>query len=163
MQTQGLPRGDAGIVATLERMKRAAREEYSSPLVRAWATKATAGCRPYDHQCRAFRILEFLREHMQFTPDPRGVEAVGTPGFHLAQLTADGRMFGDCDDAAVLAASLALSVGMPARFVAASFKADGAFHHVWTEGYTGAAWQELDPFRSERFNGQATRLLRVEV
>lgn len=144
-------------------MRRAVLAEAATPIVRSWATRATSGCRPYDDGCRAFRILEFLRKHMRFTPDPLGVEAFGTPAFLLSQLAAEGRIYGDCDDAAVLGAALARAVGLRARFAVASFRPDGAFHHVWPEAYAGGAWFEMDPFRSERFGGLPTRSLHVGV
>lgn len=51
---------------------------------------------------------------------------------------------GDCDDMAVLLATLLESVGKPTRFVALAFDG-GPFSHVITETHLGSGWIPLDP------------------
>ena len=54
---------------------------------------------------------------------------------------ADG---GDCDDKAIVIAAWAHLVGIPYRFIAASKKPDGKFHHVYPELLVGRRWIPVD-------------------
>jgi transglutaminase-like putative cysteine protease len=103
-----------------------------------------------------------VQTHVEFLPDPLGVEAVGHPIWLAENIRVFGVTQGDCDDAAVLAGALVRSVGRPVRLAVASFRPDRRLHHVWAEGY-GTSWHQLDPFRSERFVGRLTRLETHEV
>ena len=96
-------------------------------------------------------------------PDTREHEILGTPLWHLAEIERDGESAGDCDDAAVLGGALARSVGMRVRVILGSFLPDRRLHHAWSEAETQLGWYELDPFRSERLRGTATRIVPIEV
>jgi len=50
---------------------------------------------------------------------------------------------GDCDDKAVLLASMLESIGHPTRFVALAFKA-GKYSHVLVESKIGNKWVALE-------------------
>jgi transglutaminase-like putative cysteine protease len=67
--------------------------------------------------------------------DVLGVETIRTP-----ELTMRERV-GDCDDKAVLLASLLAAVGHPSRFVALAFGPPPApFSHVYVETPIGEHW-----------------------
>ncbi len=62
------------------------------------------------------------------------------------EYTQRGVIHGDCDDAAMFAASLLYSVGLPIRFKAIQKAEDGSFQHVYVEyflRYPGR-WVPLD-------------------
>ena len=68
-----------------------------------------------------------MQDNVQYVRDVRGVETLATPIKTLET------MQGDCDDQAVLLASLLESIGHPTRFVAMAQTALGPFVHVFTE------------------------------
>ena len=144
-------------------MQRLAREARVDPLVRAFAVDLAAGCPPRGDACKIARVFDFTRERVRFCADPLGVELLHAPGFLLAQIELTGETFVDCDDAAVLQAALLGAVGTRSRFVVGSFLPSRAFHHVWAEGWDGAQWVQMDPFREERFDQPPTRLASREV
>lgn len=154
-----IPKGAPGIDATLSIMRDVVRQQAASPTVRARALKISQGTGPYNGAERARLILEWVRAHLHFIPDPVGVEALTAPALQLRNIAVHGETAGDCDDAAVLIATLARSVGLKTRFVAASFLPTRRLHHVWSEAYDGG-WIPLDPFRKETF-GQAETARKV--
>lgn len=104
-----------------------------------------------------------MKAHLEYLPDPVGVEALGWPSWHIDAIDVRGSSYGDCDDAAALAGALAMAVGARARLVLASYKPDRRLHHIWAEGLSEKGWIEMDPFRSERFTERPTRLVPVLV
>jgi len=152
--------GEAGIFQSLEAMRRGVLKETYDPFVRSFASRLVSSCAPSDDACRAEAIFQFVKARMDYVPDPTDVEAVGLASYHLNNINADGMTAGDCDDAAVLVATLANAVGLPVRFAVASFRADRELHHVWAEvRLRDGDWTSLDTFRSERLNTDPTRIV----
>lgn len=60
-------------------------------------------------------------------------ELLQSPNILINQIQATGRAFGDCDDTAMLAASILASAGALVRFRAIEPAPDGSFGHVLTE------------------------------
>ena len=162
-----LPPGEPGIWLSVEAMRRAVAAEIALPIVRDAGAAIVRGCHPHAARCKAARILAFLRARLEYVPDPQGVEALALPSVHLQRIEELGRSYGDCDDGAVLGATLARTVGMRARFVVASFMKSKRLHHVWSEAAGNTVgppeWNEMDPYRAERFAGRATRLEFVDA
>lgn len=96
----------------------------------------------------AARIRAWLARYVRFVPDPVRDELIHDPVVMLETLARDGVAAGDCDDVATLGATLAESVGLPARFRVLGFDAPGApFSHVYAEVLAGSRWMELDTTR----------------
>jgi len=144
-------------------MRAGIRREAADPRIRALAADATRGCGPLDVECRARGIVGFVRRVMQYTPDPVGVEAVALASSHAANVLSRGYTWGDCDDATVFIGTLARSVGVSVRIVVASFRPTRQLHHVFPELLVAGQWADADIFRSERFEGVASRIARVHV
>lgn len=87
-------------------------------------------------------LLDFytMVKNLPYIPDPKGQETIRRPQFTLNGL-GQGR---DCDDKAIVMASYAHSNGIPWRFVVVSQRANGPFHHVYTEYYLGNKWLSVD-------------------
>jgi len=85
-------------------------------------------------------IFEFVRANVRYTLDTHDIEVLQDP-LVTVQLGA-----GDCDDMAILLASLLECVGHPCRFVALSFDGPENYSHVLVQ--TRAAgegqWLSLD-------------------
>lgn len=91
-----------------------------------------------DFRGQVERIFHWVKQHIRYVNDVRDVETIATPKAILEVSS------GDCDDMAVLLASLLESVGHPTRFVALGFNGDN-FSHVLTETRLGSKWLSLDP------------------
>lgn len=158
-----LGRGEAGVWRTIGVMRNAIRRQAADPTVRETAHAIVLGCGPTDSDCRARRIVEWVRRRLAYVPDPIGVEAVALATSHLRRIAQNGVSQGDCDDATVLLGTLARAVGLPVRITVASFRTNRRLHHVWPDLMTGAGWQEADVFRSERFNLSPSRIEHANV
>jgi transglutaminase-like putative cysteine protease len=71
-------------------------------------------------------------------------ELIISPRLMLANIEDSGRIYGDCDDAAVLVAALLYGIGIPVRFKAINQAADGSYQHVFAEYNLGGGWMALD-------------------
>jgi transglutaminase-like putative cysteine protease len=94
------------------------------------------GHKNFGAQVRA--IHSWVQTNIQYVRDVRGVETLATPTKTLEF----GK--GDCDDQAVLIASLLESIGHPTRFVAIRLQPFGPFVHVFTETKVGRRWYPVE-------------------
>jgi len=101
--------------------------------------------------CRIINIFNYVKNNVRYEFDPLDIEYVTYPSkmierINITRRGKNGNACGDCDDHAILLASLLVSVGIPARFVVISQSSDSDFHHIYTEAYniqTGN-WIPLD-------------------
>ncbi|MCP4902929.1 MAG: transglutaminase domain-containing protein [bacterium] len=142
--TTEIPSGDAGTFATLRQMRRMVNASLTSPLVRDAATKIASEFGGRDYVGHATGIRRWLTDHMQYVPDPRGVELVHSPQVLLRRIESTHYVQGDCDDIAVLGAALGKSIGLRARFVVLGFRRGGGYSHVYTILRTPKGWVDLD-------------------
>lgn len=106
-----------------------------------------AGCPARDDMCEAKAIFDWVSSHVRYTGDT-GAHAL-TPGgpvepvdeFQAAARTVEFRG-GDCDDHAVLNATLAIKNGFPAKFRITS-NTGASWDHI----YTLVGVPKLDPTR----------------
>lgn len=107
------------------------------------------GCAPERDTRRQLDMLhDFVRDAWYFTEDPVDNEAVQSPAESLEMLPTYGRMYGDCDDAAVLCAGLGKCVGFPARYTVLAWgDPSEPYSHVVTELLDGARWRLFDVTR----------------
>lgn len=97
-----------------------------------------AGLQQKDFEGEAERLHAFVRDQIRYVRDTDGVELLHDP----VTLLETGA--GDCDDKAILLASLLGSIGHQTRFVAVAFEPD-IYSHVWVQDYLGGAWVDLEP------------------
>lgn len=157
-----LPAGDQGTRVTLDRMRVLVRESYCLPAVRQLAasiagmTSHAVGGAQIDAVCR------YVGDVVLFVRDPVGVEWIYHPASMLAAVAREGYVHGDCDDIAVLTATMGMAVGYPARFVAVAFASDAPMSHVWAELLDSATgWTVCDPSRELQPLGALTIARRI--
>lgn len=83
-------------------------------------------------------LQSWVRDHIKYVNDPRGVEMVQTPPQTLTIMT------GDCDDKATLLATLLETMGFATRFAAIAVNGEPFFSHVMTQVRLGARWVNLE-------------------
>lgn len=133
MSTIRLPRGRelertcSEIIDTVRRSLTDARVHWA-----ARSICANAGRGPD----RLARCLDRWGRHVwQFVPDPVDTDAIAEPGDLLDRWLFSGGVAGDCDDAAAVMASLARSVGLPARLVTVAWYPELVHSHVWADAF----------------------------
>jgi transglutaminase-like putative cysteine protease len=165
-----IPSGDAGTRAMIDSMKRNVARDYLKPVVRLKAVEIVKGlpARQDDQQIAAIRA--WLQQHFSFLRDPRGAELNYSPEWMLREIANTGVMNADCDDAAVLAATLGKAIGLRARFVCLAFFSKSAgFAHVYTDLASpigkSPTWIEMDVTRGAQSIpvSQISRRMEAEV
>lgn len=120
---------------TMERMRKFVRAALADPSFVYAAREIVSRAAERDEPAQAQTLRKWMQQHFQFVKDPDGREDQRDPRFMLNKIQANGKYFGDCDDAATLAAALAKAIGMPATFMAVAFAPGDAFRHVYTVIY----------------------------
>jgi len=130
--------GDEGIKQTLQQMAEAVKK-YRIQL-RPLALRIVRSCPHKDYICEARSIHEFVKNNVRWTRDIYKTETLQSP-LRTLQWGA-----GDCDDIAILTASLFSSIGFPTRFVAvaANPEVPHLFSHVYTQVQIGNVWYSSD-------------------
>lgn len=123
------------MLATLKEMRSIVLTWRKHPVILQRATELTRACPSKDWVCEASALHRYVRDSIRYQLDVRDVETIRTP-----ELTLRERV-GDCDDKAVLLASLLEAVGHPTGFVALAFGPPPApFSHVYTITRIGPRW-----------------------
>lgn len=134
-----LPAGIQGTRTTLNLMRQLVRRYKKSISLRQLAfaiIDRVRGHKNFGAQVRA--IHAYVQDTIQYVKDVNGVETLATP-----IKTLEFRK-GDCDDQAVLLATLLESIGHETRFVAIRMQPLGPFVHVFTETKIGRKWIPLE-------------------
>lgn len=139
-----------GLSGVLREIKRLIQKFTGDPQLRDLAVKITAGASPdprtglpdrrnYDHLAQA--IYFWMKRNIQYVRDPYGIEWLQSPDVTVK------RGYGDCDDQAILGASLMSAIGIPTRLavVKANPKHPDEFTHVYVEYQANGVWKPFDP------------------
>ena len=134
-QTMAIPYGDDGALRTVQRMRQIINDSTANPTVVSFARQlvVTSSPRPQPQLQAARTINVWLRGIWRFVDDPTNRELLTTPDFMLSQYANEGIVAGDCDEAAILGASLGMAIGIPAELTIIGFDdgAGGFFSHVF--------------------------------
>ena len=109
-----------------------------NPAIRQRATSLTQDLRQKDRLGEIRKIFNYVQNSIRYVRDIHNVETLHFPEQVMTQ------EHGDCDDKAVLLASLLEAIGHPTRFVAVGF-APGEYSHVFVDTIIGnKKWLSLD-------------------
>jgi len=146
-----LPAGDAGTTATLEKMRRLVHEGSRQLPVRWTAVRLVraAGVPSHDVVGMLGALHRYVRDRITFVGDIAGVETLQSPRYTMASGA------GDCDDRAVLLASLARAIGVPTSFrvIAADPRNRSRYSHVYVVAHVGKRRIAMDPTYGENALG----------
>jgi hypothetical protein len=134
---EALPEGVTGVRKTLSIMARFARQGRATLRVRELSMGLTSHLWQKDWASEVRALHAYVRDRIRYVRDGVDVEVVQTPEKTL-ELGA-----GDCDDKSTLLASMLMSIGHPARFVAVGMK-PGSYSHVFVETRLGSRWIALE-------------------
>lgn len=134
---QIIPAGPEGVYQTLRIMRQLTRLGKKEIVVRQKALELTRNLNQKDWLGEVKSLHRFVRDNIRYIKDIRDVETVAYPDITLECAQ------GDCDDKAVLLASLLESIGHPTRFVAVGFRPNN-YSHVYLETKIGHTWLGLE-------------------
>lgn len=133
------PSGRAGAFHTIKVMRDFVKKTRIDPVIIDAATSIIFLTPQRDQSAEVNALFEFVRDDIRYVRDVVGLETVADPRIVLR------RGVGDCDDQSTLLAALAESVGYPARFVMAGYRAPGVFEHVYVQLLVRGEWLDADP------------------
>lgn len=133
----GIPSGSSGTRVTLTIMSKLTKEAKKRLAIRRLAQSLVQGNQQKDYAGEVRDIHRFVRDNIRYVRDIRGVETLQIPEKTLEFGS------GDCDDKAILLASLLESIGHRTRFVAVGFSPN-SYAHVYIESQLAGKWIPLE-------------------
>jgi len=130
--------GLQGTLHTLAWMRKLVRRDVQDLHLRNFAERLVSECRGHDFNCEIETIFRFVQKKVVYRRDPVDIERVQD-----ARRTLLFRA-GDCDDKAVLLASLLACVGHQSVFSVLGMQ-PGNYSHVFVTVQTPKGWLSLDP------------------
>lgn len=118
-------------------MKKVARIRSGDPLLRKLALNilAQTGIKSHHFKDEALAIGDFVKAKVRYVRDPENIEYLQDPK-DLIKHIQEGTAQGDCDDMALLCATLLLAVGHQPSYRAVRYEqAFGNFNHIYVVDY----------------------------
>jgi transglutaminase-like putative cysteine protease len=139
VQNLEIPVGARGTRQTLRLMSKLVREFRTADAIRRTAANIVEGFPSQAFRDEVRAVFGFVRDDIRYLGDVNEVETLQAPDVTLST----GQ--GDCDDKAILLASLLQSIGYKTQFVAVGFGEPGVFEHVYVRVLLGTVMVGLDP------------------
>lgn len=129
--------GLKGNLQTINFMKKVARDRMSDPMIRKLALNILHDYRvpSMSYVDEALAIGDYIKNKVRYVRDPDGIEYLQDPK-DLVKHIQQGIAQGDCDDMALLAATLLLSIGHQPFFRAVRYyEPVGNYNHIYVVVY----------------------------
>jgi transglutaminase-like putative cysteine protease len=118
------------------------------PAIRELSANLVMGVAPKDFYAEAQTIFDYVQSNIRYVMDVNDVETLSPANWVLSN------GYGDCDDFAVLLASMLESIGHKCRFMAISFDGPEDFEHVLIQTKIGNRWITADATEANAFGWQ---------
>jgi hypothetical protein len=102
-----------------------------SIFVRSMLEEVVAQIWPKDYLGEILAVNNWVSEKVMYLNDPLHVELVKDPQRLCEEIHSRGHARGDCDDIAVIIATMCLQLGRQSQFIVAGFGAPGEYSHVF--------------------------------
>lgn len=156
---------------TVAHMRQLVRSARKDPAVLQLVREVCAGLEPGDYNSEILAIYNWVDANVRYVRDIHEVELLIAPQRMIA-LAKQGKASGDCDDIAMLTASMLMAVGNECRFVVAGFVKDQPSHVFCQVGIRTAAvgggntagdilWHTVDTVAAENTAQMHSRILFV--
>jgi transglutaminase-like putative cysteine protease len=135
-------KGLAGIWQTMYVMRDLVRKSIEDRIVKETAVKIIRDIPPQDNFSQIKALFDYVRDNVKYVKDIYGIEEIQTPSRMIKNIE-QKKAFGDCDDMALLLASLLYNVGFKTRFVVIA-TTPKRYNHIRTEVYYNDYWLPLE-------------------
>lgn len=145
--------GIVGNIDTIQIMRKMAREGSKNPLVRRLATNILHHDNiPSHHYLEEARAIgRFVQKHIRYVKDIAGVETLHSPDMLIRMMSDAGYAAADCDDMALLIASMLLSIGIVPKFRAVRYRTtSGPYNHIYVVVYENNITDTMAPSPTKR-------------
>lgn len=153
-----IPCGYVGTEKTIREMWKLVNTDFKAESLRNIAVEVVRNVPPKDYFGEADALFRFVKGTIKYQRDPEGAERIAD-----SFVTLQDRV-GDCDDHAILLASMAKSIGLPVRFATLNSRMPDdplVFNHVYAEigfddvetGEDGIKWLAADTTEPESYLG----------
>lgn len=132
-----IPDGVEGTRETLRMMSDIVSRAKVSPAIIALARAITQPLRGKDYVGEVRAVQQWVRRHVRYVRDVRGVETLSDPEYTVRSRA------GDCDDHSMLVAALLEAIGHATRFIAVGRTALN-YSHVYAETKIGSQWRAVE-------------------
>lgn len=139
VDTHNLPNGAKGNLRTVELMIKIAKQKATDKIVRQLGINILndAGTQSHNHLDEAIAIGEWVKQNVRYMKDPYGTELLQDPLLMIEKCD-KGECRGDCDDMALLTATLLISIGIKPYFKIVRWKdMKGSFNHIYCMVFEG--------------------------
>lgn len=129
--------GLQGNMQTLEVMIKEAHRRAGHPIVRDLALRILNQANTQDHfyADESKAIGQYVQRYVRYVKDPTGIEQLHDPLTLIEQMSR-GVARGDCDDMALLTATLLLSIGHTPKFRTVRYNGNsGPYNHIYVVDY----------------------------
>jgi len=121
---------------TIEMMKKIARKESGDPSIRQLAINILNNKKTRSHQYldEAQAIAEWVQGAIPYVKDANGIEQIHSPIMIIKKIQAGDTFRGDCDDMALMLATLLLAIGHKPFFKCVRFKTTdpkACYNHIY--------------------------------
>ena len=147
IKRQYLGEGDNAIYKTLDLMKDISLESMKNPNIRYFVASMLSR-NPVNKLEELNSIFNFIKRRTRFLRDPINYELLQTPDFVIMLINSGEMPTLDCDDMAMLAATMLGVVGYDTAFKAVSTNHDNEFNHVYCLvklSNLSGGWMGFDP------------------
>ena len=157
-------RGPTDTLSGMVKAAQGARGEQSI-LVRSCTEQAVGQLWPKDYLGEILAINAWVSERVIYLNDPLHVELLKDPQRLCEEILAQGYARGDCDDIAVLMATMAMQVGRVAQLVCVGFGEKGSFSHVFArvKDPRSGQWIVCDPVAGSNVASMLKRVTTYQI
>lgn len=124
----------------------------ADPRLRRFAENAAGAG---DRTKQAINLYNAIRKHLNYLPDPIGVEMTKSPSVMVGEMEARGNSAGDCDDHACFGYTLLKTIGIPAMLRVAWYGNVDMPRHIYVVANLGGRWLPFDTTRKAGFGTEA--------
>lgn len=135
--------GIAGIWQTMYIMRDIVYQSVKDREIKDTAVEIIKDIEPLNSLEQVKAIFNWIRKKVRYVKDYYSIEEIQYPRIMLKNIKVKGYAYGDCDDMALLSASMLYSIGMKTRFVVIATKPKH-YNHIRTEVMIKDKWIPLE-------------------
>ncbi len=135
--------GLAGIWQTMYLMRELVYRSKHNRLIKNTSVSLIKNLSPLDYLRQVKAVFDFIKSKMKYVKDYFQVEEIQSPQRILKSIQEYGYAYGDCDDMAIISASMLYALGFRLKFVVIATKPRN-YNHIRSEVFINGNWIPLE-------------------